>query len=116
MYLQINQNFLKASLNFSKLYPNTYLNAFLFTMQMVDVEAVFSRSAQGHTDIHPVIRSFYDHAGVNIYGLLQSLWGFYKGRFPSCFMNIMHKTHILTIMQFLNGNFCSQQNHFITCP
>jgi cleavage stimulation factor subunit 1 len=31
---------------------------------MVDVEAVFSRSAQGHhTDVHPVIRSFYDHAG-----------------------------------------------------
>jgi cleavage stimulation factor subunit 1 len=35
-----------------------------FSIKMVDVEAVFSRSAQGHhTDVHPVIRSFYDHAG-----------------------------------------------------
>ena len=44
-----------------------YVHIFLgihILMQMLDVEAVFSRSAQGHTDVHPVIRSFYDHAGV----------------------------------------------------
>jgi cleavage stimulation factor subunit 1 len=34
------------------------------SIKVMDVEAMFSRSAQGHHDIHPVIRSLYDHTNA----------------------------------------------------
>ena len=32
--------------------------------QVMDVEMMVSRSGQGHNDVHPVIRTLYDHIDV----------------------------------------------------
>ena len=48
------------------MYILSMFHVYLFpSNQVMDVEAMFSRSAQGHHDIHPVIRSLYDHTNVS---------------------------------------------------
>ena len=51
--------------------------------QVMDVEMMVSRSGQGHNDVHPVIRTLYDH--IDVRKPTQCLLANYK-----CSSNNMH--------------------------